>query len=66
MQRVVNNYRTMICKQREIQSLDFLILFDQAKRMAKIILAQIEIFSSYELQLCFGGTKEYTQFDKLL
>ena len=66
MQRVVNNYRTMICKQREIQSLDFLILFDQAKRMAKIILAQIEIFSSYELQLCFSGTKEYTQFDKLL
>jgi hypothetical protein len=32
-----------ICEQKEIQSLDFLILFHQGKRMAKLIKAQIEI-----------------------
>jgi hypothetical protein len=33
----------MICEQKEIQSLDFLFLFGQAKRKAKLTNAQIEI-----------------------
>jgi hypothetical protein len=51
----------IICEQKEIQSLDFLFLFDHAKRKANKILAQIEINVDVMNLIIIGGTKAFAQ-----
>jgi hypothetical protein len=70
--RVVNYLNTNICKQKEIQSLDFLFLFHQGKRKAIEKLTQIRgliknnNFSIYNEKIEFNKQEEIKRMWVLL